>query len=140
MPLPIIPLVFAFLQNVWSLLKDRETRGVVYVVIIVLISGMIFYHTVEGWSWLDSLYFRVITLTTVGYGDLSPKTDAGKIFTIIYILIGLSILAGFLTLMAQKQQERTRTIRERRQQREDDQRGMAQAESADAPDEEEETT
>ncbi len=125
MPLPILPLIFAFISNVWLLLKDRETRGVVYVLIIVLISGMFFYHTVEGWGWLDSLYFSVITLTTVGYGDFSPQTDAGKIFTMIYILTGLSILAGFLTLMAQKQSERTREIRERRRQRDDAKRGTA---------------
>jgi voltage-gated potassium channel len=117
MPLPIIPLVFAFARTVWSLLKDRETRGVVYVVIFVLISGMIFYHNVEGWGWLDSLYFSVITLTTVGYGDFSPHTDAGKIFTIVYIIVGLGILAGFLTLMSQKQRERNTAVRERRRRR-----------------------
>ena len=117
MPLPIIPLIFDFLRNVWALLKDRETRGVVYLVILVLISGMIFYHTAEGWNWLDSLYFSVTTLTTVGLGDLSPKTDAGKAFTIVYILVGLGILAGFLTMMAQKQQERGRLLRQIRDSR-----------------------
>ena len=114
MPLPIIPLIFDFLRSVWSLLKERETRGIVYVVILVLLSGMLFYHSTEGWSWLDSLYFSVTTLTTVGLGDLSPKTDLGKAFTIIYILVGLSILAGFLTLVSQKQRERNQLLRERR--------------------------
>ena len=117
MPLPIIPLIFDFLRNVVALLKDRETRGVVYLVVIVLISGMVFYHTAEGWTWLDSLYFSVTTLTTVGLGDLSPKTDAGKAFTIVYILVGLGILAGFLTMVAQKQRERGQQIRGRRDSR-----------------------
>ena len=58
MPLPIIPLIFDFLRTVWSLLKDRETRGVVYLVILVLISGMLFYHSVEGWSWLELALFQ----------------------------------------------------------------------------------
>ncbi len=117
MPLPILPLIFDFIRTIWSLLKDRETRGVVYLVVLVLISGMIFYHSVEGWTWLDSLYFSVITLTTVGYGDFSPQTDAGKVFTMIYILVGLGILAGFITLLSQRQQERGRAIRERRRNR-----------------------
>jgi len=99
-PLPIIPLIFDFLRNVVALLKDRETRGVVYLVVIVLISGMVFYHTAEGWTWLDSLYFSVTTLTTVGLGDLSPKTDAGKAFTIVYILVGLSALWQVVPLFA----------------------------------------
>jgi voltage-gated potassium channel Kch len=96
-------LVYRFLRTVWALLKDRDTRGVVYVVILVLVAGTVFYHFNEGWSWLNSLYFSVITLTTVGYGDFSPKTGFGKVFTMIYIVVGLGILAGFISLMAQKQ-------------------------------------
>ncbi|MBI1257739.1 MAG: two pore domain potassium channel family protein [Chloroflexi bacterium] len=115
--LPIVPLIYSFIRTIWSLLRDPETRGVIFLVIIVLISGMVFYHAVEGWTWLDSLYFSVITLTTVGYGDLTPKTDAGKMFTMIYIFIGLGILAGFITLLAQRQQERGRQLRERRRNR-----------------------
>jgi voltage-gated potassium channel Kch len=110
-PLPVLPLIFTFARSFWSLLKDPATRGVVYLVIIVLLTGTFFYHRVEGWGWLDSLYFSVITLTTVGYGDFSPKTDAGKLFTIFYILVGLGILAGFISLIAQKQQEHGRLTR-----------------------------
>ena len=49
---------------------------------------------------LDSLYFSVTTLTTVGYGDFFPKTDAGKMFTIFYILAGVGILLGFVNAVA----------------------------------------
>lgn len=105
MPVPFLALIWHFLRTIWSLIKDPDTRGVVYVVALVLAGGTLFYHGVEGWGWLDSLYFSVITLTTVGYGDFAPQTDAGKAFTIVYILIGLGILAGFVTLLAQKQQE-----------------------------------
>lgn len=54
------------------------------------------YHYLEGWEWLDSIYFCIITLTTVGYGDFSPQTDAGKAFTIIYIIMGVGIILSFI--------------------------------------------
>jgi len=63
---------------------------------LTLAIGTVFYHSVEGWRWLDSLYFCVITLATIGYGDFVPTTDLGKAFTIIYVFIGIGILISFI--------------------------------------------
>ncbi len=68
---------------------------------VVLALGTVFYHFVEGWRWLDSLYFCVITLATVGYGDFSPKTDPGKIFAIFYVFIGIGLLIGVFSRLAE---------------------------------------
>ena len=57
--------------------------------------GTVVYHVLEGWSFLNSLYFSVVTLATVGYGDLTPTTDLAKLFTVGYILVGIGILAAF---------------------------------------------
>ena len=54
----------------------------------------------EGWSVLDSFYFSVTTLTTVGFGDPAPTTAAGKIFTIVYIFVGLGVIGGFINVLA----------------------------------------
>ncbi len=84
------------LRTIWSFLKDKEYRDLVITTFFVLIVGSMVYHYLEGWNWLDSLYFSVITLTTVGYGDFAPQTDGGKIFTIIYIIIGIGIILSFV--------------------------------------------
>lgn len=59
--------------------------------ILLLFVGMIFYSYSEKWGYIDSLYFSVITLATVGYGDLHPTNPMSKIFTIFYVLIGVGL-------------------------------------------------
>ena len=52
--------------------------------------GTISFHYLEGWTWVQCFYFSVITLTTVGYGDLYPTSDASRLFTAFYVLLGVS--------------------------------------------------
>lgn len=67
-------------------------------VLIVLGLGTFFYHVVENLSWVDAFYFSVVSLATVGYGDIVPATTLGKLFTCFYILMGIGILATFANL------------------------------------------
>jgi voltage-gated potassium channel len=92
--------VFRLLRALAHKISDPEFRSILILVIILLISGTVFYSTVEGWHWIDSLYFSVITLSTVGYGDFSPKTDLGKVFTIIYIFVGLGLFIAIVRDLA----------------------------------------
>lgn len=85
-----------FLKTLISFLKDKEYRKLLITTLIVLMGGATFYHYIEGWSWLNSLYFSIITLTTIGYGDFSPQTDVGKGFTIFYIIVGIGIILTFI--------------------------------------------
>lgn len=71
-------------------------------VLLTLVTGTLFYHFVEGWRILDSAYFSVITLTTIGYGDFAPQTDIGKLFTIFYAFTGVGLLATYLQLRARR--------------------------------------
>ena len=60
--------------------------------------GTLVYHFAEGWSWLDAYYFSVMTLSTVGYGDMTPSTQFTKIFTTVYVLAGLGVILNFVTV------------------------------------------
>ncbi len=92
-------------------LRDPEFRGLFYTTLIIVAVGGWFYHLVEGWSWLDSYYFTVITLTTVGYGDFAPQTSLGKIFTMLYVVLGLGIISSFILLLAQQKDEQPPRMR-----------------------------
>lgn len=61
----------------------------------------VFYWWVEGWGLVDSVYFSVMTISTVGYGDLTPHTVPGKLFTIGYVLCGLGLFAATATAVAE---------------------------------------
>jgi hypothetical protein len=82
----------------------------------IVAAGSVFYHIVEKLDWLDAVYYCVITLATVGYGDITPKTGAGKVFTIFYVLMGVGIIATFANLLLKSSALR-REMRESKKQR-----------------------
>ena len=59
-------------------------------------------HFSEGWAWIDSVYYSVVTLTTVGYGDFTPKNDSTKVFLIFYLPIAIAGLFVSLATMGAK--------------------------------------
>ena len=97
--LTVLTRLFRIIFRSW---RDPEFRGLFFLVILLLFGGTLFYRQAEGWSLLDSLYFSVTTLTTVGYGDLHPTTGVSKVFTILYIFIGLGIILAFLNAVGQR--------------------------------------
>jgi len=58
--------------------------------------GTISFHKLEPWSWAESFYFSVVTITTVGYGDLHPSTNGSYIFTAFFILSGVAVMTASL--------------------------------------------
>ena len=88
------------MRGLRSFVADSTGQAVLGVASVVIGTGTVFYRFVEGLHWIDSLYFSVITLTTVGYGDFSPSTNAGKIFTIFYVLVGIGIFVALVTEIA----------------------------------------
>ncbi|MEL6123004.1 MAG: potassium channel family protein [Bacteroidota bacterium] len=85
-----------FLKIIYRFLKDENYRELLITSSIVVAIGTVIFHLIEGWEWIDALYFTVITLSTVGYGDFSPQTTAGKLVAIIYIILGVGIILNFI--------------------------------------------
>ena len=63
---------------------------------LIALGTVVFRWLEDDWSWIDSFYFSVVAVTTVGFGDFAPTTDASKLFAVFYILSGISIIATFL--------------------------------------------
>jgi voltage-gated potassium channel Kch len=95
-------LLYRFFRGLWNGMKDKDFRNLFLWLLAIILLGSWFYARVEGWSFLDAIYFSITTLATVGYGDFSPQTAAGKIFTIFYIIIGIGMLSGFIVLLAER--------------------------------------
>jgi voltage-gated potassium channel len=92
-----------------DVLRDHDSRPALFYALGTLVIGTLFYHWVEGWNFLDSIYFCVVSLGTVGYGDFTPKTPIGKIFTIVYLINGIVILLALfdrIRLLRSKQLQR----------------------------------
>ena len=78
--------------------------------------GTVVFHHLEGWSILDSLYVTAQTVTTVGFGDLTPRTTWGRAFATVFMLVGVGIVLYALTSAVQSivQSEMVATFGRRR--------------------------
>ena len=101
----MIPLALAFrglARAIGAVWRDPETKALPLVAGALVLTGTLFYWRFEDWTVIEALYFCVVTLTTVGYGDLSPTSAGTQIFTIVYILTGFGVLVALLTSVAEK--------------------------------------
>ncbi|MFN2493325.1 MAG: TrkA family potassium uptake protein [Pyrinomonadaceae bacterium] len=97
-------------------------RRILFAVLAVAVAiglGSAGFYLIEGWALLDSLYVAAQTVTTVGYGDLTPATRNGRIFSIIFMLGGVGVVLYALTTTVQAivQSELVATFGQRRQSR-----------------------
>ena len=76
-------------------------RIVLMSVLLAILVGTVAFHLVEGWSILDSLYVTVQTVTTVGYGDITPRTAFGRLFATLFMVLGVGIVLYALTSTVQ---------------------------------------
>jgi len=78
----------------------RQAGLLVGLFVVFLLLGSLVYHLLEGWTYLEALYFSFTTLTTIGFGDYLPSTPISKVFSIFYIIVGLGNCASIIALLA----------------------------------------
>ena len=84
-------------------------------IIAYITLGVVVFHILEDFGWIDSLYFVVVSLATVGYGDFVPQTQAGRLFAVFYIIIGLTVVAFFVrTVLKIRFSRRVQAFKKRR--------------------------
>ncbi|MBT8318498.1 MAG: potassium channel family protein, partial [Gramella sp.] len=75
-------------------LVDSKLKLAIVLIILVFIGGVLGFRFFYEYSWVDAFYMTIITLSTVGYGEVHPMGEYGKIFTSLFIISGLFIF-GF---------------------------------------------
>jgi len=101
----VVSLLLAFrglARAVVAVWHDPETKALPVVAGALVLTGTLFYWRFEDWTIVEALYFSVVTLTTVGYGDLHATSAGTQIFTIFYILTGLGVFVALLASVAEK--------------------------------------
>jgi hypothetical protein len=98
--------------------NDPEFRAIAILLVFLLLGGSVFFHQVQGWPLLDSLYFCVMTISTIGYGDLAPTMAISKVFTMAYAVLGIGLFATFVgklvTLRINQRENRKAQRREKK--------------------------
>lgn len=93
--------LLAIFQGFALALRDPKARSLLLLSSILILCATVFYRHIEGWAWIDALYFSVVTLSTVGYGDFTPQTTIGKLFTICYLFCGVGLFVAAASAVAQ---------------------------------------
>ncbi len=85
----------------------RNAKYVIYTLrealansLLIIAFGCLGFYLIEGFSFVDSLYFTTVLLTSTGYGDIVPKSDGGKLFATVYLLVGGTILLNNMSMIS----------------------------------------
>ena len=68
---------------------------------VVMLAGGVGYRLIEGWSWADCFYMTVVTVSTVGFGEVHALSGAGRILTTLLIFFGVGLMAYCLTRLVE---------------------------------------
>ncbi|RJE85143.1 two pore domain potassium channel family protein [Paenibacillus sp. 1011MAR3C5] len=88
------------LSALWRAFKLKNFQALFILVVVMLISGTVFFVSNEGLSIVDALYVCVLTLSTVGHPTFEPQTMLGKVFMMLYVVVGTGLFLGLIGYIA----------------------------------------
>lgn len=88
------------LQSIWQFMKRENLDRLIFIVVIILTVSSVGLTIFEGKSVIDALWWSIVTLTTVGYGDITPVTLGGRLIAIMDMMVGIGVLATFSATIA----------------------------------------
>ena len=80
------------MENPFIMLFKSKIRTAIFLLILLLFVGVIGFRLISNYSWIDAVYMTVITVTTVGFGEVHPLDSQAKIFTVFLILTSVVIV------------------------------------------------
>jgi voltage-gated potassium channel len=79
----------------------KKIYTAVFLLVFLLFVGVLGFKIMSNYTWVDAIYMTVITITTVGFGEVQPLDDAAKIFTVFLILTSVVILGYAITVITE---------------------------------------
>jgi Ion channel len=97
--MPIV--ILDAIRSIWALRRDAGFVALGILLAFAVLGGGVVYWLVEDLTLFDAVYLSATTVTTVGYGDPSPETAAGKGFTVAFSVVGIGILLAFVAILGE---------------------------------------
>ncbi|KAG0274522.1 Potassium channel, partial [Linnemannia exigua] len=120
-------------QRVKMVVKRKMIVRMVFIWIFMWFGGAGIFCIFEPWTYLESLYFCFVTLTTIGFGDYVPKEPGSIEFWNVYVFVGLSVFAYILSLSSESMASQIHLVDDQDEDNDDDMYGWERNEDPNAP-------
>jgi voltage-gated potassium channel len=88
-------------RAVFAAFRAPRVQALLVVCLLIALTEALVFTRVEGWSLLDAFYFSVVSMATVGYGDLAPTTPLGKVSCMVFLVVGIGVFVLTVSSIAQ---------------------------------------